>query len=304
MGGKRLYILTAALVLLGLAAGSRDAYAQFKEEAFNQNYSTDDEDGAERDTSSIFSLKTYFRGLAHKTELKTGTLGIGSAVFVGGWQIYNRDYWKLPIVYGSIGAAAGLGFAWKNAGKDDLSTLAFAGAGLLYWGTMLDGVINYPTTQKPHPGKSTLYSLLLPGLGQIYNGESWKLPLYWGLLLGAGHFYELNRTNYKRFRDIYIKATDTSVTYDGPVSADVALYYRDIYRRYRDYSLACIIAFYLIQAIDANVFAFMQDFAVSDDLSMSISPALVSADMQYACVPSGGNGISRSCPGLSIGFRF
>ena len=303
MRGGRLLICLSAALLLSLTAGRGVAYAQFKQEAFSQNYSTDDEPQSDADTSSIFSVKNYVKGLTHKMELKTGTLAIGSSIFVGGWQIYNRDYWKLPIVYGGIGAGVGLGLAWKNEGKKDLSTLAFAGAGLVYWATMLDGVINYPSDQHPHPGKSALYSLMFPGLGQIYNGESWKLPLYWGMLLGAGHFYDLNRTNYRRFRDIYIKATDTETSYTGPISADVALYYRDIYRRYRDYSLACIIAFYLIQVIDANVFAFMQDFKVSDDLTMSVTPTLLTEDMQFAHASAGG-GVSRSCPGLSLGLRF
>ena len=301
MKGSKLYI-ALVIALLSMTAGAFKAHAQFKEEAFSQNYSNEDEPRTAADTSSIFSIKNYVRGLTHKIELKTSTLGIGSTVLVGGWQIYNRDYWKLPVIYGGLGATVGMGFVYKNQGKKDLSNMMFAGAGLIYWGTILDGVINYPTDLSPHPGKSAIYSLLCPGLGQVYNGESWKVPLYWGMLLGATHFYQLNKTNYKRFRNIYIKATDTENAYTGPISADVALYYRDIYRRYRDYSMACIIGFYLLQAIDANVFAFMQDFKVSDDLSMSVSPTLLGDDMQYAA--AGGRSISHSYPALSIGFRF
>ena len=70
--------------------------------------------------------------------------------------------------------------------------------------------------------------------------------------------------------------------YTGPISAQTALYYRDVYRRYRDYSVLAIAGFYLLQAIDANVFAYMHDFNVSDDLTLSVSPALVGADQEYA----------------------
>jgi len=293
----RKLVLVSLVCVAAFLAGSRDAHAQFKEEAFSQNYENEDE-GADRDTSSVFSLKSYVRGLRHKQELKTGTLAIGSSVFVGGWQIYNRDYWKLPIIYGGLAGSIGAGLAFRNSGNTTASSLCFVGAAALYWGTTIDGVINYPSEQKPHPGKSTLYSLLCPGLGQVYNGEAWKVPFYWGCILGAAHFYDLNKMNYKRFRNIYIKATDTETTYDGPVSAETALYYRDIYRRYRDYSLAAMIAFYLLQAIDANVFAYMQDFKVSDDLSMSVEPTLIGSDMQYAAAPQA-PGV-----GLSIGLRF
>ena len=295
MNLRRLSIITA-LCMTALFQGGHSAHAQFKEEAFSQNYDSD-EQGAERDTSSLFSLRAYVRGMRHKQELKTGTLAIGSSVFVGGWQIYNRDYWKLPVIYGGLAGTIGAGIALRNDGKTTASRLCFAGAAALYWGTAMDGVINYPSELKPDPGKSTLFSLLCPGLGQVYNGEAWKVPFYWGCLLGAAHFYDFNRMNYKRFRNIYIKATDTETSYDGPISAETALYYRDIYRRYRDYSMAAMLAFYLLQAIDANVFAFMQDFKVDDDISLKVEPALMTPDTQYASAGS-------AALGLSIGLRF
>ncbi|WP_276133897.1 DUF5683 domain-containing protein [Polluticoccus soli] len=39
-------------------------------------------------------------------EPKPKRAGLYSAIFPGGGQIYNRQYWKLPIVYGALGAGA------------------------------------------------------------------------------------------------------------------------------------------------------------------------------------------------------
>ena len=115
--------------------------------------------------------------------------------------------------------------------------------------------------------------------------------------MGGYHFYELNTTNYRKYQEIYRKATDPDVPYEGPITAENALYYRDVFRRYRDYSILALAAFYLIQAIDANVFAYMQNFEVTDDLSMEISPTVISPDTEYAVRNTGGIG-------LRLGLRF
>jgi hypothetical protein len=78
-----------------------------------------------------------------------------------------------------------------------------------------------------------------------------------------------------------------------PQTGEAAKHYRDIYRRYRDYSILATALFYLIQVIDANVFAYMTDFEVSDDLSLHMEPSMQS--VQYASQPA---------VGMTIGLRF
>lgn len=286
------------LVLAGLSVGL-PARAQFKEEAFNQSYN-DDPSSPKDSTDTMFSFKEFFGGVAHKNPLKPGTMAFGSALFPGTGQIYNKDYWKLPIVYsGIIGGVAG-GFYFKNKGETRNSKLCFALAGLTYWGMALDEVICYEA-EYPSAGKATLYSLLVPGLGQIYNGETWKLPIYWGGLMGSIHFYTFNRENYLRYRRIYKELTgDDPSAYQGPsgMTADRALYWRNTYRRMRDYSVLAIAGFYLLQVIDANVFAYMHDFNIADDITMSVSPTVLSTDNAYAFTPGG------SALGVSLGIRF
>ena len=41
----------------------------------------------------------------------------GSTVFIGSEQIYNKQYWKLPIIYGGIGTTLGLGIHYNSKYK-------------------------------------------------------------------------------------------------------------------------------------------------------------------------------------------
>lgn len=312
------YILLVLAALLAFAPGAR---AQFKSEAFTNGFGGDDIAPGDS-AQALFSLKEYFAGLRHEQPLKIGTLAGGSALFIGGQQIYHRQYWKLPIIYGGLGATIGGGFYFRNKYIDSrnaydeafaanpdtpltvddrsrlISNLMFAGGALVYWGTMMDGVISFPTDNPHHPGKATLYSILVPGLGQAYNNEYWKIPIYWGCLAGAVHFLDVNQTNYKRFKRIHNEATTPDSGYKESISAQTALYYRDLYRRLRDYSILAVAGFYLLQVIDANVFSYMQDFEVNDDISLYVQPTLISPDMQYAL------GGGSTAVGFSLGLNF
>ena len=289
--------------LLAATLLSLSANAQFKEDAFTQSYADPNDTTARDTTDRIFSIKDYAMGLSHKKSVKLGTMFMGSTVLVGGMQIYNKDYWKLPIVYGGIGAGVGLGIYYNSLYKADVtanakyktySTIAFAGAALTYWGSLMDGAVCYKSGMYPYPPRSTVYSLLFPGLGQIYNGEYWKLPIYWGGLAAGFYFYSNNRRNYERYRTIYNAATsDDETVAKPPYSAETAKYYRDAYRRLRDYSILAIAGVYLLQVIDANVFAFMQDFEVSDDISMKITPTVITPDYAY-----------KPAMGFSVGLTF
>ena len=334
---KRLYkyILTLIVCLTGFAIRSE---AQFKEEAFSQTYNDQADSTATADTTDmLFSFKDWAGGITHKHPIQIGTMFAGSVLMPGTAQIYNKDYWKLPVVYGGIGALAGTGgyylsrykksqkaFDAYQAAKLEFEntngteyphqaplidtrskttgTWLMIGAGLVYWGSLLDGVISFESEKEPLPGRATLYSALLPGLGQIYNGELFKVPIYWGCLMGSVYFLTTNNTNYKRFKRIHNEASQPDN--NSPINAETAKYYRDVYRRYRDYSIVATAAFYLLQVIDANVFAYMHDFEVNDDITMNVSPAVIPPDNVYALHSSGTSRPTDNALGLRVGFRF
>jgi len=291
--------LAALLLALPLAAQYRDD--QFKRDAFTQNYADTTQKTA-ADTSQLFNFKEFFGAMAHKRSASLKTLTMGSTVFIGGNQIYHKQYWKLPIIYGGIGAGVGSGLYFQNqyqqTGDDKFktwSTLSYVGAGLVWWGSLLDGAVNFERGKYPNPAKSTVYSILLPGLGQIYNGEAWKLPLYYGLMAGSIHFLIENDVQYRRWKWVHNMATTDDTTVERPPqSGETAKYYRDVYRRYRDYSILAVVVSYLLQVVDANVFAYMQDFEVTDDIAFRMEPALI-PQTGFAQPPA---------VGMSIGLRF
>ncbi len=302
------YILPTVFFLTFFAFNSE---AQFKEDAFSQTYNNQADSTSKNDSSAMFKVKRYFTGLGHKNTLKIGTMFAGSVVLPGTAQIYNKDYWKLPIVYGGVGALAGTGGYYLNRynktqnPKDKTTgTWLLVGAGVVYWGSLLDGVVSYQSDKEPLPGRATLYSALLPGLGQIYNGEFFKIPIYWGGLAAAGHFWYTNDLNYRRFKRIHNEATDPNSGYDENISAETAKWYRDEYRRYRDYSIVATALVYLLQVIDANVFAYMHDFEVNDDITMNIEPALISPYDNYALHTPTTPGMNQNAVGMKIGFTF
>ena len=305
MSGKRLILKLLPYCLVGLFAvlsSGQTAKAQFKEEAFQQSYNEpgDTTKFKKDSTDTMFSFREFFGGVTHKRDARIGTLFAGSMVFVGSYQLNNRDYWKLPLIYGAIGTGIGMGLYYDNTGHPLRAKWCYAGAGLAYWGTLLDGAICYKPDIPNQPGKATIYSILVPGLGQAYNGEYWKIPIYWGALMGSIHFWRTNHKNYVRYRDIYRAANNPDIAYDGPVKSETALYYRNVFRRYRDYSILATAAFYLLQVIDANVFAYMQDFQVSDDIALRVEPTVFMPDSDFAMTQTG----MTSGPGLRIGISF
>ncbi|MCQ2182493.1 MAG: DUF5683 domain-containing protein [Bacteroidales bacterium] len=291
---KRILVLLAATAFAG--AFCSDASAQFKEQAFSQQYN--DDKGQSDSTAVVFSFKEYFGGLGHKNELKIGNSFAGSFIFIGGQQIYNKDYWKLPIIYGAIGTTLGAGLVCNAKGNTDAARYWFIGSGIAYWATLMDGVVCYRPSVYPHAGKATIYSILLPGLGQIYNREYWKLPLYIGGMVCAAHFTSLNQTNFLRFKNIYAEASQEG--YSGPVTKEQAKYYRDLYRRYRDYSVLALAAVYVLQIVDANVFSYMHDFDIDDDLSLKVSPAILPPDNHLASISN----LNDTAFGLRLGLTF
>ena len=53
------------------------------------------------------------------------------------------------------------------------------------------------------PSKAAFYSAIFPGMGQIYNRKYWKAPIVWGALAIPTYYYQLNNSEYKRYRRAY-----------------------------------------------------------------------------------------------------
>lgn len=134
----------------------------------------------------------------------------------------------------------------------------------------------------PHsPRKAALYSAILPGLGQAYNREYWKVPLVYAAIGTCTYFFVENMRLYKVYRDAYRVVMDGNPD-TNVKDPEVARYrpeslktLRDYYRQNIDYSVLFFVLAYGLNIADATVFAHLRNFDMSDDLSMRISPTLI-----------------------------
>jgi hypothetical protein len=196
---------------------------------------------------------------------------------------------------GMIGGAVYSHNQYKETGKSNYLSQRnwfYIGAAAVYWASLLDGVVSYDAYKAVVPARAAIYSTMLPGLGQIYNRHYWKLPIIYGGLAFTAYLVDFNNTQYLRYRDAYNLLTDedpdTVDEFRGRYPDSKLRYYRDNYRRSRDYAILFTVLVYVLNIIDANVFAHLKDFDVNDNLTMRISPALLNYDT-YAARNTRGN---------------
>jgi len=154
-------------------------------------------------------------------------------------QIYNKQYWKLSILYPLVGGSIGM-FAYEN-GKykplrrqydqmlidngygrtpqlDALQTdmirhntrrQIYAGIALATYIYFIgDAAINYSTNDVSDIKKATTLSTICPGAGQIYNKSYWRVPIVVGALASTIYTIDWNNRGYKRFKKAYSLRVD------------------------------------------------------------------------------------------------
>ncbi len=289
---KKLYTIFTFTLLAILICSPSKLSAQFKE--FTQtgppgSNTQNNQNGQENNNEEVimskkpsFTIGRYFKALGHKDSMKIQQMFLGSLILPGTAQIYNHQAWKLPIVYGAIGGcitgAIIANSKLQSTGDQSYKGLRdwmIAGALISYWGTALDGVVSFKSVQKPLPARASLYSAMLPGLGQAYNGDYWKIPIFYGGFAVSGYCWAFNQKQYTRYRDMYIQASDPNGGYKGNLSTENIKWYRDSHRRLRDYSIIATALIYVLNIVDANVFAHFSNFDVSDDISLKVEPGII-----------------------------
>lgn len=229
-------------------------------------------------------------------------------------QIYNKQYWKLGILYPVVGASVGM-FVHENKQYKPLKAqydqylidngymrteeLDRIQASLIRHNTMQqiyagiaiatyiyfigDAAVNYSTNEVSQVKKATTLSTICPGAGQIYNKSYWRVPIVIGGLASTIYTVDWNNRGYKRFKTAYALRVDYDKNPDkypngaadefrGQYSATFLKNLKDSYRRNRDLCIILTAGIYLLQIMDAHVDAHLQDYDISDDLSMNMEP--------------------------------
>ncbi len=147
-------------------------------------------------------------------------------------------------------------------------------------------------TWKPKPQRALWLALVLPGAGQIYNRKYWKLPIFYGGFMGCIYALSWNNTMYKDYSQAYLDIMDSdpgTASYnkflhlgveitDSNIERYKSLFKsrKDKYRRWRDMSIIAMIAVYALSVVDAYIDAELSEFDISNDLSLHVSPAVIS----------------------------
>lgn len=139
----------------------------------------------------------------------------------------------------------------------------------------LDSVsIDYLTYRNPM--RASLYSAILPGMGQIYNKKWWKAPLVWGILgTGVGFIIYYNN-EYKEYRGYYLdKLYDIPISQPGianlPLEQLATI--QDDRKRSRDYAIALTALGYILNIVDATVDAHL--YGIKKDPDLSFQPIMI-----------------------------
>lgn len=121
----------------------------------------------------------------------------------------------------------------------------------------------------PHlPKKATIYSAVIPGLGQVYNRKYWKVPVVYATL-GTATWFMLDqrktvRTFNAQFRALYADSSQ-------PTRYQIAD--RDQARRLRDFGILAVSALYVLQIVDATVDAHFYKLDIDQNLEARFNPS-------------------------------
>ena len=160
--------------------------------------------------------------------------------------------------------------------------------------------------ERHNPKKATIYSAVLPGLGQAYNKKYWKIPIVYA---GIGTIYyiaDMNGDSYRAYRDAFDYKSGIKTDVDDDIKSIASRYsnenlisIRDYYRRNMELSWIIMAIWYGVNIIDACVDAHFFEYDIGDDLTLKIEPMI---QTNYAYWDTGyGNG---SGSGISLKLKF
>ena len=145
------------------------------------------------------------------------------------------------------------------------------------------------------PGKSLLFSLIIPGAGQIYNKSYLRVPFVWAAVGGMGYVMVNTQRQYNCFREAYVDKIDgrtvtlekycsnkdgyvpfTTISPERLNNSEAATIrrYRDQSNVYRQWAIVGFTVVWLANGVDAFVDAHLKDFDIDEDLSIDIGPKI------------------------------
>ena len=139
-----------------------------------------------------------------------------------------------------------------------------------------------PAVAEAHsPHKATIYSLVLPGLGQAYNKKYWKIPVIYIGFGALAYNFKINYDETKKFTEAYRYVINKDTF---PIDNEYVTRYPDpndllqgraFYRRRVELTIIFAAAWYMLNVVDAAVDAHFFDYDISDNLSLRLDPVFL-----------------------------
>ena len=133
------------------------------------------------------------------------------------------------------------------------------------------------------PRIATQRSAMIPGWGQIYNKQYWKIPLVYGVLAIPAATYQYNADLYSKAKFAYearfkeANGDNSDLSKIDPALKNLGLAslqsYRNIFRKDRDYSIMWFILGWGLNVLDATVSGHLKEFDINNDLTLKIQPS-------------------------------
>jgi hypothetical protein len=160
-------------------------------------------------------------------------------------------------------------FAQKIEKKDSITNKKLETARII-------GKIKIDTIKVKHsPAKATLFSAVLPGMGQAYNKKYWKIPILYAGAGVLGYFIYFNNQRHLEFKDSYYAKVynyDTRLDPFPRLSLESVTLNKNYFQRNRDFLVIISVLVYGLNLVDANVDAHLKDFDLSDNISLKLEP--------------------------------
>lgn len=134
----------------------------------------------------------------------------------------------------------------------------------------MSSIESFESVSKLDPNKSAFFSAVVPGLGQVYNKQYWKLPILYGGGILIGHLIKYNSNYYNAFRNAYIAETDGDDSTENPFPrfSESSLERRtEQFERDRNFIIIIGAVLYLLNIVDAHVATHLNEFDINEDLS-------------------------------------
>jgi len=129
------------------------------------------------------------------------------------------------------------------------------------------------------PARVAFYSAVLPGLGQAYNKDYWKVPIVYAALGTGVGIAIYNQNEFQRYRTAYkeriagrideFTIVDENGTLNEVFTADALLRAQTQFRRNKELAILISAGIYVLQIVEANVRAHLSQFNVDDSLTLN-----------------------------------